>query len=110
MYLRRINVNLYQDIKVLTHYCSTIGKPISGLDNLSRLSGRDGRCNNPGVFGGKGRINAGFPRIVAFLCNNPGGNGCFSGIVVGVEMAGQAGHNEEWSWERRREDTATGLR
>ena len=32
MYLRRINVNLYQDIKVLTHYCSTIGKPISGLD------------------------------------------------------------------------------
>ena len=34
MYLRRINVNLYQDIKVLTHYCSTIGKPISGLDIL----------------------------------------------------------------------------
>ena len=37
MYLRRINVNLYQDIKVLTHYCSTIGKPISGLDILSRV-------------------------------------------------------------------------
>ena len=35
MYLRRINVNLYQDIKVLTHYCSTIGKPISGLDRIS---------------------------------------------------------------------------
>ena len=35
MYLRRINVNLYQDIKVLTHYCSTIGKPISGLDIFS---------------------------------------------------------------------------
>ena len=34
MYLRRINVNLYQDIKVLTHYCSTIGKPISGLDSV----------------------------------------------------------------------------
>ena len=49
---------------------------------MSRVSGRDGRCNNPGVLGGKGRINAGFPRIVAFLCNNPGGNGCFSGIVV----------------------------
>ena len=42
MYLRRINVNLYQDIKVLTHYCSTIGKPISGLDRLSRVSGHDG--------------------------------------------------------------------
>ena len=39
MYLRRINVNLYQDIKVLTHYCSTIGKPISGLDmNMELLS------------------------------------------------------------------------
>ena len=46
------------------------------------MSGHDGRCNNPGVLGRKGRINAGFPRIVAFLCNNPGGNGCFSGIVV----------------------------
>ena len=46
------------------------------------MSGHGGRCNNPGVLGGKGRINAGFPRIVAFLCNNPGGNGCFSGIIV----------------------------
>jgi len=34
MYLRRIDADLYQDIKVLTHYCSTIGKPISGLDTL----------------------------------------------------------------------------
>ena len=40
MYLRRINVNLYQDIKVLTHYCSTIGKPISGLDNYSIVTVR----------------------------------------------------------------------
>ena len=38
MYLRRINVNLYQDIKVLTHYCSTIGKPISGLDTSTYCS------------------------------------------------------------------------
>ncbi len=37
MYLRRINVNLYQDIKVLTHYCSTIGKPISGLDIFQKV-------------------------------------------------------------------------
>ena len=44
--------------------------------------GHGGRCNNPGVLWGKGRINAGFPRIVAFLCNNPGENGCFSGIIV----------------------------
>ena len=28
------HVNLYQDIKVLTIYCSIIGKPISGQDNL----------------------------------------------------------------------------
>ena len=69
---------------------------ISGmlLSHLSRVSGRDGRCNNPGVLGGKGRINAGFPRIVAFLCNNPGETVLFSGIIVGVEMAGQAGHDD----------------
>ena len=43
MYLRRINVNLYQDIKVLTHYCSTIGKPISGLDKeMAGQAGHDG--------------------------------------------------------------------
>ena len=54
-------------------------------------AGHDWRCNNPGVLGGKGRISAGFPRIVAFLCNNPGGNGCFSGIIVGV-----AGYDVLW--------------
>ena len=95
MYLRRINVNLYQDIKVLTHYCSTIGKPISGLDiHLPRVSGHGGRCNNPEVLGGKGRINAGFPRIVAFLCNNPGGNGCFSGIIVVLRWPVRPGETE----------------
>ena len=55
------------------------------------MSGRDGRCNNPGVLGGKGRINAGFPRIVACLYNNPGEKDCFSGIIVGV-----AGHDVLW--------------
>ena len=29
------HVNLYQDIKVLTSYCSIIGKPISGQDRLT---------------------------------------------------------------------------
>ena len=31
------HVNLYQDIKVLTSYCSIIGKPISGQDTLDSL-------------------------------------------------------------------------
>ena len=61
---------------------------------MSRVSGRDGRCNNPGVLGGKGRINAGFPRIVAFLCNNPGGNGCFSGIIVVLRRPVRLGETE----------------
>ena len=61
---------------------------------MSRVSGRDGRCNNPGVLGGKGRINAGFPRIVAFLCNNPGGNGCFSGIIVVLRWPARLGETE----------------
>ena len=56
--------------------------------------GRDGRCNNPGVLGGKGRINAGFPRILAFLCNNPGGNGCFSGIIVVLRRPVRLGETE----------------
>ena len=34
---------------------------------------------------------------MAFLCNNPGENGCFSGIIVGVEMPAMtrsvAGHD-----------------
>ena len=64
------------------------------LKALSRVSGRDGRCNNPGVIGGKGRINAGFPRILAFLCNNPGGNGCFSGIIVVLRRPVRLGETE----------------
>ena len=69
---------------------------ISGmlLSHLSRVSGRDGRCNNPGVLGGKGRINAGFPRIVAFLCNNPGEKDCFSGIIVVLRWPARLGETE----------------
>ena len=59
--------------------------------------GHGGRCNNPGVLREKGRINAGFPRIVAFLCNNPGEKDCFSGIIVGVEPAMTVSHDDGWS-------------
>ena len=34
------HVNLYQDIKVLTIYCSIIGKPISGQDRVLVISSK----------------------------------------------------------------------
>ena len=57
MYLRRINVNLYQDIKVLTHYCSTIGKPISGLDIYDVYAPRICTTSDPRCFACEKRSN-----------------------------------------------------